>query len=136
VAAESFSMKDSPDLPYDSWLGSDLSDFMNFKHYLCSQLVTLSNKSPASTVKVESTVNLEEVWIGGAVLESEAAVEEDARVEIRCGTAFFAGRIVQVERHDFGWRFEVEFSPLTPWSPEQFRPLHLLDPAKLDKNTG
>ena len=73
----------------------------------------------------ESAVNLEEIWENGAVLESEGPVEKGARVEIRCGSAFFAGRIVQVEGHQFGWRFEVEFSPMTPWKPAQFVPEHL-----------
>ncbi len=90
----------------------DLTDCMNPQRYHCSHLVTLRNNS------MESAVNLEEIWKSGAVLESEDPVEEGAKVEIRSEKAFFAGRIVQVERHEFGWRFEVEFSPLTPWSPE------------------
>lgn len=76
-------------------------------------------------------VNLEEIWTKGAVLESEEPVEEGAKVEIRCGAAFFAGSIVHVEGHEFGWRLEVEFSPLTPWKLEKFQPEHLLDVSKL-----
>src|ERR1700722_8373926 len=98
---------------------------MNSGRYLCSQLVALRNNS------VESVVNLEEIWTGGAVLESEEAVEEGAQVEIRCGPAFFSGRVIQVELHEYGCRFEMEFSPLTRWSLEKFQPLHLLDPSKL-----
>jgi hypothetical protein len=75
----------------------------------------------------QSIVNLEEIWRDGAVLESEGPVAEDSRVEIRCGTAYFAGRVARIERHEFGWRFEVEFSPMTPWFPEKFRPRHMLD---------
>ena len=77
------------------------------------------------------TVNLEEIWTTGAVLESEEPVKEGEGVEIRCGTAFFAGRIVQLEPHELGWRLEVEFSPMTPWSQEKFRPRHFLDVSKL-----
>ncbi|HWF06912.1 MAG TPA: hypothetical protein VG297_00535 [Bryobacteraceae bacterium] len=62
------------------------------------------------------------------MLESEQAVEEGSRVEIRCGTAFFSGLVTGVEKHEFGWRVEVEFSPMTPWTPEEFQPEHLLDP--------
>jgi hypothetical protein len=104
----------------------DVADFMNSQRYLCSQLVALRSSA------IDSIVNLEEIWTCGAMLESEEAVQEGAKGESRCERAFFAGRIVQVERHESGWRFEVEFSPLTPWSPEQFRPLHLLDPSKLN----
>ena len=100
---------------------------MNPQRFLCSQLVALRNNS------IESIVNLEEIWENGAVLESEQPAQEGSKVEMRGGAAFFAGRIVQVERHEVGWRFEVEFSPMTPWSPEKFRPSHLLDVSQLGK---
>lgn len=94
---------------------------MGARHYLCSELVTLRINSD------EFTVNLEEIWREGAVLESEGPIETGVRVEIRSSQAFFAGKVKQVEQHEFGWRAEVEFSPLTPWSPDLFRPQHLLD---------
>lgn len=102
---------------------------MSSQRFFCSQLVALTNKSMESAV--ETIVNLEEIWHTGAVLESEEMVVEGARIEIRCGPAFFAGHIVQVEPHQFGWRFEVEFSPKTPWKAEEFQPEHLLDLSKL-----
>ena len=76
-------------------------------------------------------VNLEEIWEGGAVLESEEPAEGGAKAELRCATALFAGHINRVERHEFGWRLEMEFSPLTLWSPDRFQPEHLLDPSQL-----
>ncbi len=94
---------------------------MSGRRYLCSELVAIKVNS------VETKVNLEEIWRNGAVLESEEPIEEGARVEMRSGTAFFAGKVTEVERHEFGWRVDVEFSPLTPWSPDRFRPQHLLD---------
>jgi hypothetical protein len=94
---------------------------MNSQRYLCSQLVTLINSS------CETVVNLEEIWKTGAVLESEDPVEEGAQVEIRGGPASFAGRVVRVEPHEFGCQFEVEFSPMTQWNPDRFRPEHALD---------
>jgi hypothetical protein len=100
---------------------------MKPQRFLCSQLIGLRNNS------VESFVNLEEIWENGAVLESEQPVQEGSKVEMRCGAAFFAGRIVQVERHEVGWRFEVEFSPMTPWNREKFQPEHLLDVSQLGK---
>jgi hypothetical protein len=89
--------------------------------YLCSELAGLRYDS------LESVVNLEEIWSDGAILESEAPVAEGARVEIRCGSAYFAGVVVEVEPHEFGWRLEVKFSPMTPWDPERFRPQHMLE---------
>ena len=54
-------------------------------------------------------------------------------MEMRCGSALFAGRVVHVEEHEFGWRLQVEFSPLTLWSLEKFEPEHLLNVLDLDK---
>jgi hypothetical protein len=88
--------------------------------YLCSELVALKVGSTTFTV------NLEEIWPEGALLETESAVEDGAHVEIRSGEVLFAGRVVGVEFHEFGWCVEVAFSPLTPWDPEKFKPQHLL----------
>lgn len=100
---------------------------MSARRYLCSELVALRVNG------TDLTLNLEEIWCNGAVFEAERAVEAGARVELRAGSALFAGRVVRVEQHEFGWRVEVEFSPLTPWSVERFRPLHLLDVSELKK---
>ena len=94
---------------------------MSAPRYLCSDLVTLRLGA------AESTVNLEEIGRDSAAIESEDAITHGAKVEIRCGSVFFSGKVTQVEQHEFGWRAEIEFSPLTPWSPEMFRPQHMLD---------
>jgi hypothetical protein len=98
---------------------------MSSPHYLCSDLVQLTIGS------TESTVNLEEIWREGAVLECEHPVEEGSAVEMRGGTASFSGHAIQVERHEFGWRVNVEFSPPSAWDLEQFQPRHLLDESEL-----
>ena len=96
------------------------------RRFLCSHLVALG----------DHTVNLEEIWTSGAILEAETAVTYGAQVKLRCGSMIFEGRIVEVEPHEFGWRFEVEFSSKTPWRPEEFRPDHLVDPSSLGKDRG
>jgi len=99
------------------------------QRFLCSQLVGLKHNSADSPG--QNIVNLEEIWQRGAILESETPVNEGAEIELHCGPAFFAGRIIGVEPHEFGWRFEVEFSALTLWDPQEFQPEHLLDPSAL-----
>ena len=109
---------------------------MTPQRFLCSQLVSLSEHSTSEyspETAGERLVNLEEIWCGGAILEAETAVAPGALVELRCGGAVFRGRILEVQPHEFGWRFEVEFSPNTPWRPEEFRPDHLLDPSAVGK---
>ncbi len=94
---------------------------MSAPRYLCSDLVTLRIGA------AESTVNLEEIGRDGAAIESEDPIVDGVNVEIRCGAVSFSGKVIQVEQHEFGWRAEIEFSPLTPWSAEQFKPQHMLD---------
>jgi hypothetical protein len=75
-------------------------------------------------------VNLEEIWRDGAILESEEAVEDGVAGEMQCGDVLFAARVIEVERHEFGWRVEVEFSPFTPWNKERFQPKHMLEASR------
>jgi hypothetical protein len=77
------------------------------------------------------TVNLEEIWETGAVLESEESAPTNVPADLHCGGATLCGRLLRAEKHAFGWRLEIEFSPLTLWSPERFRPEHFLDPSSL-----
>ena len=98
--------------------------------YLCSQLVTLN--WPAGT----TTGNLEEIQADGCMVESDVEVTAGEAVEMRCDAAFFAGTVTRADEHEFGWRISVEFSPLTPWSIEHFRPEHLFDPAGMLKQAG
>jgi len=105
---------------------------MNPQRFFCSQLVALTDKS--TDAEANAAANLEEIWHNGAVLEAESQVAKGAEIELRCGPAFFAGRVVEVESHEFGWRLEVEFFAETPWRREEFQPEHLVDLSKLWKN--
>ncbi|HEX4136727.1 MAG TPA: hypothetical protein VHY84_19100 [Bryobacteraceae bacterium] len=105
---------------------------MNPQRYLCSHLVALKNNSRAPAVNLFA--NLEEIWASGAVLEAEEPMDPGTNLELRGGSATFVGRVMQVERHELGWRLEVEFSPLTPWTVEKFAPQHLLDLSKRERS--
>ncbi len=76
-------------------------------------------------------VNLEEIWETGAILEAEEPAISGAPAELRCESAHLHGSIVSVQGHSMGWRIEMKFSPLTPWSPERFEPEHMLDVSEL-----
>lgn len=95
--------------------------------YLCSHLVTLSAAGQ------QQTVNLEEIWENGLIVDCEEAPAEGSHAEIRTGEILLAGKVAEVERSDFGHRIEVRLSPLTPWSKEKFTPDHLVDPAELEE---
>lgn len=100
------------------------------RRFYCSHLAVLTHNSGGAAAG--NIVILEEIWETGASLEAESSVAEGAEVELDCGPAWFAGRIIRVEQHELGWLFEVEFAPETPWNPAEFQPMHLLDPATLD----
>ncbi len=101
------------------------------RRYLCSDLVVLK------TASHEFTVNLEEIWAAGAIVDAEDALEQGAEMTIRGGGGQeFSGRVVRVIQHEFGWFAEVEFAPLSPWSKERFLPLHLLELEPLELDPG
>lgn len=93
--------------------------------YLCSQLVRLIAGDR------EQWVTLEEIWRNGAVLECEEAVPAGVSAGITAPGVVFSGHVAAVEPHEFGWRVEFEFSPLTLWSPDLWLPEHALDPGRL-----
>ena len=100
---------------------------MSTPRYLCSHLVRLLVDDR------EQWVNLEEIWGDGAELGCEEEVGRGALALILSEGLSFEGRVTEVEREETGWRVEVSFSPLTPWSIEQWLPEHALDPAKLGR---
>jgi len=127
--------------------------FMVKPRYLCSQLVRLVITQPraADTSGLRAPVtdprapvaddreqwaNLEEIWGGGAVLECEDDVAAGAQAKISADDVSFSGRVTAVDRHEFGWRVEIAFSPLTPWTIGCWRPEHLLDPAAFGQRSG
>ena len=103
---------------------------MGAHRYFCSELVFLEAS------ETRAVVNLEEIWTTGAVIESETPVESGLRFRLRAGSHTFWGQAIMVEPHEFGWRVEVEFSPMTPWKPEEYSPQHLLDPSTLGAGGG
>ena len=93
--------------------------------YLCSELVVLKRG------ETDTIVNLEEIWSDGAAIEMDDGVEIGKQVELVCQENRLAGKIAGAEKHEFGWRIELKFLPATRWSPEVFRPQHMIDPDDL-----
>ena len=79
----------------------------------------------------KAVVNLEEIWREGAVLDCEIGFPPGTSVEIHAAGRRWMGIATSVQEYEFGFHIEVEFSTLTPWRIEDFRPLHLLNPAEL-----
>jgi hypothetical protein len=95
------------------------------RRYLCSQLATLTLDGQAQWV------NIEEICETGVVLECETPVAAGVAATLTAEEAAFQGRVMDARQDEFGWRVEMEFAPESLWSPERWRPDHLLDPAAL-----
>jgi hypothetical protein len=95
---------------------------MAVTRYLCSELITIAR------ARDKSIVNLEEIWETGAFFEAETAIEKGETIDLLAREKIFRGQVKNVERHEFGWRVEMEFSPPVRWSVDDFRPQHMLDP--------
>jgi hypothetical protein len=93
--------------------------------YLCSELVALKREA------VETVVNLEEIWDDGAAIEMDDGMVVGQIVQLKCGDSVFPAKVTLAAKHEFGWRVEMEFASGTKWSPEVFRPQHMLDPQEL-----
>lgn len=101
---------------------------MGERRYLCSELIFLEAE------KTRTVVNLEEIWTTGAVIECETppgTLDLGMRVRLRAGNRTFWASVTAAEQHEFGCRVAVEFSPMTPWKPEEYTPHHLFDPSSL-----
>ena len=98
---------------------------MQAPRYLCSQLVRLQVDGHVQWA------NLEEIWLGGALLECEKPVATGATAKLFSECAALDGHVVKVGNDEFGWQVELAFAEATPWSVEMWRPEHLLDPGTL-----
>ncbi len=64
-------------------------------------------------------------------MECEEEVGQGEIVTMSSDEVSFDGQVTAVERDESGWRVEVLFSELTPWTIEQWTPEHVLDPETL-----
>lgn len=94
--------------------------------YLCSELVNVrytgNNRSYAAT-----TANLEEISHYGASLSLERPLRTGAAVEIVIQGQILRGRVSSWSCDELGYTTWVEFDSDSQWSPERFRPRHMLD---------
>jgi len=89
--------------------------------FLCSQLVTLRWSDQSRTV------NLEEISRTHAILDSDESLPLNTQTVLVAHGRKLHGTITAADVYEFGWRIRLNFSPLTPWSPDVFVPDHLLD---------
>lgn len=102
------------------------------KHsHSCSDLITVHLQT-SGRGEEELVAILEDISAFGACLQLERSIPTDTAIRMVCSCCEahceFRGRIVDSRAEDgIGYFIEVNFEPGTVWSPERYRPDHLLD---------
>src|SRR5690349_7956129 len=97
---------------------------------LCADLVEVEWRDRLGRCKTE-VMNLEDISLSGACLQSENQVIKGTQLRIRYGNGALPGVIRYCIYREIGYFLGVEFTEGCKWPSNQFRPKHLLDPRKL-----
>jgi len=93
------------------------------QQFLCSHLITVERNGH------RTVANLERIWAEGATVNAEEPFEPGDQLHlIDLGAT---AHVVFTEADDAGHFIDLEFAPPYRWTVEQFRPLHLTNPALL-----
>jgi hypothetical protein len=97
---------------------------------LCAELVELKWKDKSARHR-RRVVNLEDISLSGACLQSEMPILRGTVVTLLYGDGELVGSVRYCFYRDFGYFIGIEFAPGCKWSSKHFRPRHLLDPKRL-----
>lgn len=97
---------------------------------LCAELVEINWKDKSARQR-RRVVNLEDISLSGACLQSEMPILRGTAVTIRYGDGELVGSVRYCLYRDLGYFLGIEFAPDCRWSTKHFRPRHLLDPKRL-----
>ena len=97
------------------------------QQYLCSELVTVHQEGAEAPV----VANLEEIRFSGATLLTETPIASGIAVDVVCQGGTLSGSVHDCNRNELGYFVTVVFDEDCHWSPELFRPAHMLDPLEL-----
>ncbi len=98
--------------------------------FLCSDLVS-TRWTDTFGQPQEATVNLEEIWAEGAILQFEFPIRPGTHIAVQLGATHFEGSVVDSRADFVGQLVEVHFVPGQRWSRAIYEPQHLLDPQSL-----
>lgn len=107
-----------------------MPDRRNDNRLLCAELIEVQYRD-ASGRDRRRIVNLEDISLAGACLQSEARIPEDTPVRIRYSGGELVGVIRYCAFRDTSYFLGVQFGEGCTWSADHFKPAHLLDPREL-----
>jgi hypothetical protein len=98
---------------------------------LCADLVKIEWRDKNGT-KQSLVANLEDISASGACLQMEAEIPLQSVVSVSYENGNFQGKVRYCLFKDIGYFVGIEFEPGYRWNAKQFKPMHLLDPRRLD----
>jgi hypothetical protein len=100
------------------------------RRYWCSDLVRVWTKDGARW-KSAGVGILEDISATGACLQLEVNVKKDTPIRFKHPEWTAEGVVRHCYWREIGYFVGMEFSDKSRWSPDVFRPKHMVDPAAL-----
>lgn len=97
---------------------------------MCADMVAVRWKDERG-VEQEASALLDDISTSGACLNLDSPLPLDTSVVIEYRKGRFEGSVCYCFFREIGYYVGVHFKPATQWSPQQYRPRHLLDLKKL-----
>jgi len=97
---------------------------------MCADMVAVRWKDE-SGAEQQATALLDDISISGACLNLDSPLPLGSSVVIEYRKGRLEGSVCYCFFREIGYYVGVHFKPATKWSPQQYRPKHLLDVKKL-----
>lgn len=102
----------------------------NENRLLCAELVEITYRDAAAR-QTRLVVNLEDISLAGACLQTETRVPDGTSVCIRYGEGDLPGTVRYCVFRDSSYFLGIQFEEGCTWSQTRFKPEHLFDPREL-----
>jgi hypothetical protein len=99
---------------------------------LCADLVKVEWRDKLGGLH-SIVANLEDISLSGACLQIEEDIPLQTVVSIVHANGGLQGRVRYCVFKEIGYFLGVEFDPGYRWNAREFRPMHLLDPRRLER---
>jgi hypothetical protein len=99
---------------------------------LCADLVKIEWRDRNGAAQ-SVVANLEDISISGACLQLDDDIPPQTIVKIHHENGDFTGKVRYCIFKDIGYFLGVEFDASTKWDSRRFKPLHMLDPRRLNR---
>lgn len=107
-----------------------MQDRRNDNRLLCAELVELIYRDGSGRQR-HAIVNLEDISLAGACLQTETRVPDETRVRIRYSGGDLVGKVRYCAYREASYFLGIQFEEGCTWSEKKAKPEHLFDPRQL-----